>query len=226
MEPKNDNNTTQTLIHWFFSTFIGQRVLIFLAPFLMPPSVKQQQENLFVHLNIPYFAPTIGIAFLFGAFLVLINSLKRHGLDFTWLIQIENLQTQIKSFLCLWVIIHAAALARYASPHILNFFRKEQPLNAPSLSFWLSYYGGVAMVIGVFAWLIVLLAGLKLSWLGLIISLTLIVGLILLARLELKRRHSELHEHLSETETLRLSRLEIVLFTIIAVIGLSLIVYI
>lgn len=223
MERKNDNTKINQVVHWFFSTFIGQRILIFLAPFLMPPSQQQQKKNLFVHLHIPYFAPTIGVAFLFSAFLVLIKSLKRHGFDFTWLIQVDNLQTQIKLFLCLLIVIHAAAFARFLSPFLLNIFKKEKIPNVPGLAFWLSYYGGVAMVIGAFSWMLVLLAGLNLSWLGLLIALSIIVGLIFLARFELKRRHYVLYEHLSQDETINISRLEIILFTIFSVIGLSLI---
>jgi hypothetical protein len=223
MARKNDNSKLKQLVEWFFSTFIGQRILLFLAPFLMPPSPKQPGDNLFVHLHIPYFAPTIGIAFLYSAFLLLIKSLKRHGFDFTWLIQVDNLQTLIKLFLCLLIVIHAAALGRFLAPHLLNLFKKEKIPNVPMLGFWLSYYGGVAMVIGAFAWIIILLAGINLSWLGLLIALCFIVGLVVLARFELNRRHYELYEHLNQRDTIYLTRLELTLFTIFSVIGLSLV---
>lgn len=209
--------------HWFFSTSIGQRVLIFLAPFLMPPSQKQLQENLFVHLNLPYFAPSIGIAFLFSAFWVLIKSLKQHGFDFTWLIQVDNVQTQVKLFLCLFVLIHAAALARFLAPHLLTLFKKEKVHKPPTLAFWFSYYGGIAMVIGAFAWIIVLLGVLHLSWIGLLSALGIIIGLVLLARFELRRRHQTLYEHLSLKEAVNLARLEIVLFALFSALGLLLI---
>src|SRR5262249_14375068 len=131
--------------HSFFSGYIGQRVLLLLAPFLMPPDALQQKENLFAHIRLPYLAPTIGTTFLFTAGLVLLESLKKHGIDFTWLIQIDNWTTKIKFFLCLIVVMHAGALSRFLAGHAVKIAYQDKTIIVPPLSFWFSYYGGVAL---------------------------------------------------------------------------------
>lgn len=221
---QKERHTLIKVIHWIFNGFIGQRILLFLAPFLMPATAFQPKNTLFAHFYIPYLAPTIGIVFLYSAFLVMLNSLKQHGIDFTWLIHIESWSTKIKFFFSLLVLIHAAALSRFLAPYLLQIFKHRDMLALPPLTFWFSYYGGVAMVIGSFAWIIVLLAGLQLSWLGLCVAFAIIIGLIVFARLELRRRQFELYEELSNQESTVHHRLTLILFIVLAALGLSLVV--
>lgn len=177
---------------WVFESYIGQRVLIVLAPFFLSPYEYEQQAStsLFRKLHIPHLAPSIGGVFLLGGVLMLVRLLQDYHLGWVlWPLQLETWRGVVRLGLWLCLVFHSLALAKYFGQSLSKKETGKQPY---TLAFWNSYFGGIAMVLGLFAWLFVGLVHWHLSWKGFLVAGVFLAGLGVLIRLELGRRYQRL----------------------------------
>ena len=155
--PKKALHALSRVSHVFFETFIGQKLLILLAPFVLLPneteSARPTFAKLFKRLHVPYLAPGIGGFFFSSAFTVLMRALKRAELPLSEFLDFDSFDTLWNLTLLGTLLAYGAALSYFLVPRLLNLlWRAEPPLKTASLMFWTLRYGGFLMFFGVTVW--------------------------------------------------------------------------
>jgi hypothetical protein len=175
----------------FFETEAGQKVLLFLAPFFLSPHEFENSTSnnspFKKHLHLSAFAPLLGAAFLTGAVVSVFRTLNAKGISIAWILDYKS------AYLIFWLagiltwLGYSAALSRSGIGYLMKYIRPTitSTFRWP-LAFWLSYYGGILIVWGVFSWILVGVLNLHFSYVtgGIALVFLILYGFYL--RLEIK----------------------------------------
>ena len=187
------------MLNKLFDTELGQKILLFLAPFFLSPyefqsnqksASKDAPKSLIKHLHLSSFAPLLGAAFLTGALVAVLRSLQNKGIAIAWIVNYQSAHLIFTAAGVFTWLGYSAALARYTSGWLLKvlpaaFIDVKSDFQWPP-PFWLSYYGGILIVCGVFSWIIVGFLSLHFSYTSGLVALILIIAGGLSLRLEIK----------------------------------------
>lgn len=167
--------------HKFFESDLGQQFLLLFVPFFLSPRDFQgvaYEKSLFRYFYLRPIAPLLGAFFLTSSLLSFYRFLSLKGFPFLELIDLGSAKVAFSLVVGLALLGYGAALARFSSGFLVSRVIKEEKetLKWP-LAFWLSYYGGTYMVIGLFIWLIlgILIASFA-WWMTLILGTGLLMG--------------------------------------------------
>jgi len=175
----------------FFETEAGQKVLLFLAPFFLSPHEFQNSTSnnspFKRHLRLSAFAPLLGAAFLTGAVVSVLRTLTAKGISIAWILDYKS------AHLIFWLagiltwMGYSAALSRSAIGYLIKYLRPNtnKAFQWP-LAFWLSYYGGILIVWGVFSWVLVGFLSLHFSYISGSLALLFLILVGFYLRLEIK----------------------------------------
>ncbi len=175
----------------FFETEAGQKVLLFLAPFFLSPHEFQNSTNksspFKKHLHLSAFAPLLGAAFLTGATVSLFRTLTAKGISIAWILDYKS------AYFIFWLagiltwLGYSAALSRFFIGYLMTHLspNTNRTFQWP-LAFWLSYYGGILIVSGVFSWILVGFLSLHFSYISGSLTLLFLVLIGFYLRLEIK----------------------------------------
>jgi MFS family permease len=211
----------------FFDTEWGRKLLFFWAPFFLSPQdlgffssdseqVQWKHQALRSLLAYSSYAPLFGSAVLTSSFISAARILASKGIPLEWVLHFKSAALIFMGAGLLAWLGYAAAFSRILAGWVLRFFgalNGADTLQWP-LSFWLSYYGGILMVWGIFLWAIVGLLSLELPWFYSIAGLGMMVLLGLFLRMELKvaqQRHRRVVHYI---DWYRFTRTSLVLFLI------------
>ena len=181
------------VLNKLFETEFGQKILLFLAPFFLSPyEFQSKQQNsekntLIKHLHLSAFAPLLGAAFLTGALVAVLRTLQNKGIAIAWIVNYKSANLIFTAAAIFTWLGYSAALARHASGWLLKIIPTDVKTDFRwPLPFWLSYYGGILIVCGVFAWIVVGFLSFHFSYTSGAIALALIIALGFYLRLEIK----------------------------------------
>lgn len=175
----------------FFETEAGQKVLLFLAPFFLSPhefeNSTSKNSPFKKHLHLSAFAPLLGAAFLTGAVVAVFRTLTAKGISIAWILNYKSAHLIFWQAGLLTWLGYSAALSRSAIGYLMKYIRPAltSTFNWP-LAFWLSYYGGILIVWGVFSWILVGVLSLHFSHLTVGIALIFLILGGFYLRLEIK----------------------------------------
>ncbi len=186
------------MLNKFFETEFGQKILLFLAPFFLSPhefkdTQKGSEKSIIKHLHLSAFAPLLGSVFLTGAVVAVFRTLLNKGISISWILNYKSANLIFAQAALFTWLGYSAALSRYISGWLLKALptsRIKSDFMWP-LAFWLSYYGGVLIICGVFAWIIVGFLSLHFSYTSGSIAFIVIVALGFYLRLEIKLAQEE-----------------------------------
>lgn len=175
----------------FFQTELGQKLLLFLAPFFLSPHEFKggvsDRSAITKQLYLSAFAPLLGAAFVTGAVVAVFRTLINKGISIAWILDYHSAYLIFTQAALLTWLGYSAALSRFVSGEILGRFKPALKAHIQwPLAFWLSYYGGILIVAGVFAWMIVGALSLHFSYIAGAIILGIVIVLGFYLRLEIK----------------------------------------
>ena len=210
------------LLSNFLSTNIGQKVLLFFAPFFLSPQEFKSEvgnQNILVkNLHLSSLSPLVGSAFITTALVGLYRTLENKG----WvIIPIDYSSATI----ILWQVIiltwlcYAGAIARYFACLILNKTIDDfsDDLMWP-LPFWLTYYGGVFIVCGTIIWAIVGILSTDLGLIAKTISFIVLIALAIYLRLEIRLKQQSNRNRIPYHNWASYNTMTIIIFAVLQVL--------
>lgn len=187
--------------HAFFETTIGQKFLILLAPFFLLPGERIEGRpsflRLFKFLHMQAWAPLFGGFFFSSALTVLLRTLQRAHMPLIGVFDVEAFNVLFLLTIFHVLLGYILALTEFTTPHIINFFIKDEKLTTESLLFWTTRYGGILMIFGAMVWFMSGLVALKPAFFTILI---LVAGISMLGytiRQELLRQQQKFIETIS-----------------------------
>lgn len=203
-------------LHWFWTSYLGQRLLLLIAPFLLlnPFERKTSHPLLLERILLGYFAPGVGWVFMIGAFFSFLHFLDNYGLHLDWVLPLSTTTAQIRLFLLGASLAYIIPFSWYGAARILKVF------HTTTLKDMCTYYGGVYMLWGIVMWAVVVWGMVAMNWFAAFLTLGILVGLSIFAFIELKHRQRDGISGLSLKERHKLRLYQSVIF--FSLLGLTL----
>ena len=189
------------MLEKFLQTEVGQKLLLLLAPFFLNPHEcleGNKNHPFFKYLSLSAFAPALGAVFLVGAVVSLYRILENKGYPIAWLLDLSSAKLIFWGAGLMTVATYALALSRKMAGYWLRVVYPQEAkyaLNWP-LAFWLSYYGGNLLLIGVLMALFSGFMAWKFSFIVGVVTFTLLVLLCVYVRFELKFMQEKRKRHI------------------------------
>ena len=208
----------------FLESFVGQKLLILLAPFMRLPdesiSSNSRIQYLIDQLHIRSGAPVVGSMFFASALAILSRTLDRETNSWNHHLNLDSSSVWLYMSGALSLLSYALVLSKFLAPRLLNLMIKDAVFPSYTFGFWSTYYGGLLMFFGTFLWGFTLLFVFKISWwLWFLLFIGLGIALWFLQR-QLYFRRQEFIKSLSYLERLHLKTLETMMTIIQLGIGI------
>lgn len=185
--PVPEENRIIAFFKWFWSGYLGQRLLLLITPLLIvhPFRGNSKPIKIMEKMHLGMWGPIVGWTFMASAVFACIQFLDSHSIHLSWLLPLESWTAKARFYFLGLIVSYAIPFSWFGGARMLKLFPEV------TLASMGTYYGGIYMMWGVVMWSIVLWGGLSLSWFPALLTLGILVALAAFGYIELKRRQTD-----------------------------------